>query len=116
MAQNNVTTAGNGIATRTTVGQHFYSWSSLGSFAGSVSAVTIVGQVARSVGLGAADNNVFSLVVALVVVIGIAVATEPFVRGARRVDVFQKAVQTIFNALLVYSAATGLPTAVAVTS
>ena len=69
--------------------------------------------------LSAANTNWFSLVVALAVVIGIAVATEPFGSGSgrpARIDVFQKTVQTFFNALLVYSAATGQPTAAAVAS
>lgn len=111
--------ARNVTATRTSIGRQFYSWSSLGSFAGSVSAVTIVRQVAQSLELEAASNNWFSLVVSLIVVIIIAFATEPFGSDdgvTAKVNIFQKTVQTLFNSLLVYSAVIGLPAATSVAS
>ena len=89
--------------TLATTGKTFYSWATLGSFAGAATAVNIVWMTLKSLEVSWANSNLVPLTVSLCIMALYGVFSEPddhttwLLRG-------QKIIQGLMNGLLIYSA------------
>ena len=87
-------------------GKQFYTWGTLVSFAGATVAVTLIWSVLKSISASYFGSNVVPLVVSLVLVTAFAFLTEPEEQTTWR-QKGQKAIISLVNSLLVYSAVIG---------
>jgi hypothetical protein len=91
------------------VGKRFYTWATLGTFAGASFLVTAIWQILQRLGTGEDQftHLGWPLLLAAIVVILFAFATEPKAQKTTRAQKTQKALITVANTLLVFFAAVG---------
>ena len=95
-----------------TTGRSFYSWATLGSFAGAATAVNIVWVTLKSLEISWAGSYLVPLITSLCIMAAYGILSEPderttwWQRG-------QKTVQGLMNGLLIYSAVIGISVTVA---
>ncbi|MFX1266011.1 MAG: hypothetical protein ACFFH0_11565 [Promethearchaeota archaeon] len=99
------------------VGKRFYTWATLGTFAGASFLVSGLWALLKRLNISNCNSEVWPLVFSFIVIIAFAFASEPEHKTYIHQKV-QKGLLTIGNALLVYFAvvgATGVVSAIAAT-
>jgi hypothetical protein len=89
------------------IGKRFYTWATLGTFAGAAFLVGSLWQILRSVGGSVFEHLAWPLVLSVLVLTVFAFATEPGSQHTKRHQKVQKGLITLANALLVYFAVVG---------
>ena len=95
-----------GKKTLANTGKQFYTWSTLVSFAGATVVVTLIWNMLKSINMSYFGGDVVALIVSLVLVGAFAFFTEPEEKTTWR-QKGQKAIITLVNSFLVYSAVIG---------
>jgi hypothetical protein len=85
----------------------FYNWSTLGTFAGTATAVNVIWVTCKSLGFGWAESYIVPLVASLVIMAVYGVLSEPEEKTTWW-QKSQKIVQGLINGLLIYSAVIGI--------
>ena len=89
------------------IGKRFYTWQTMGTFAGASFLVASMWQVLRSMGGDFFSHLAWPLALSALVIVVFALATEPRSQQTARHQKVQKGLITFANALLVYFAVVG---------
>ncbi len=89
------------------IGRSFFSWATLGSFAGAVTTVNIIWATLKSLEITWANSNLVPLTASLFIMAVYGVFSEPDEPTIWR-QKGQKTIQGLVNGLLVYSAVVGI--------
>ena len=93
------------------VGKRFYTWATMGTFAGASFLVGSIWAILNRLDVPSANSEIWPLIISTVIIIAFAFATEPEHKTLKH-QKFQKALITIGNILLVYFAVVGGTTVV----
>ena len=88
-------------------GSTFYSWATLGSFAGAATAVNIIWVTLKSLEISWADSNLVPLTASLFVMMVYGIFSEPD-ESTTWWQKGQKTIQGLVNGLLIYSVVVGI--------
>jgi NADH:ubiquinone oxidoreductase subunit 5 (subunit L)/multisubunit Na+/H+ antiporter MnhA subunit len=97
------------VSKRANVGKRFYTWATLGTFAGASFLVMAIWHILRrAAGEASTFNHVgWPLLISAIVIIGFACATEPKAQQTLRHQKAQKCLIAVANTLLVFFAVIG---------